>query len=232
MTALVKYDAMCRAIDAAYEVDEVKAIHDHAQMLQAAARVAGNHDAEMRAYEIRMRAARKAGELSKKIEKAPADRKSEKIKSGQGGVDPKGRVLANAGISTQQASDWERLAGVPKEDFEAAFNGQSRPSIDALIGKHGPGDASPKAKGDSPKPSKGSQDQETMAFLAGLRGPASMASPGSAIPKPAPARIDEALRVLEQLENEFTGELRVCEALKAARGELMRLRNIQFAKQA
>jgi hypothetical protein len=35
-TGLVRYDAMCRAIDAAYEVDEVKAIHDTAAMLQAA----------------------------------------------------------------------------------------------------------------------------------------------------------------------------------------------------
>lgn len=45
-TGLVRYDAMCRAIDAAYLVDEVKAIHDQAAMLQAAARVAHNVDAE------------------------------------------------------------------------------------------------------------------------------------------------------------------------------------------
>jgi hypothetical protein len=40
MSELVRYDAMCRAIDAAYEVDEVKAIHDQARMLEAAARCA------------------------------------------------------------------------------------------------------------------------------------------------------------------------------------------------
>jgi hypothetical protein len=55
MNELVRYDAMCRAIDAAYAVDEVKAIHDHTAMLQAAARVAHNVEAETRAYEIRMR---------------------------------------------------------------------------------------------------------------------------------------------------------------------------------
>jgi hypothetical protein len=33
MSSLVRYDAMCRAIDAAYAVDEVKAIHDKAAML-------------------------------------------------------------------------------------------------------------------------------------------------------------------------------------------------------
>ncbi len=68
-----------------------------------------------------MRAARKAGELSKKIEKAPADRKSEKIKSAHSGVDPKHKVLERVGISTQQASEWERLADVPEEKFEAAL---------------------------------------------------------------------------------------------------------------
>jgi hypothetical protein len=64
-TGLVRYDAVCQAIDAAYEVDEVKAIHDQVKMYQACALIAKNHDAEMRAYEIRMRAARKAGELLK-----------------------------------------------------------------------------------------------------------------------------------------------------------------------
>jgi len=61
---------VCHAIDAAYEVDEVKAIHDQAKMYQACAHIAKNNDAEMRAYEIRMRTARKAGELLKVMEKA------------------------------------------------------------------------------------------------------------------------------------------------------------------
>jgi hypothetical protein len=34
VTELVKYDAMCRAIDAAYEVDEVKDIRDQARALE------------------------------------------------------------------------------------------------------------------------------------------------------------------------------------------------------
>jgi hypothetical protein len=54
MGALVRYDAMCRAIDAAYAVDEVKAIHDQAAMLQAAARVAHNVEAETRAPAFRV----------------------------------------------------------------------------------------------------------------------------------------------------------------------------------
>ena len=63
-----------------------------------------------------MRAAsRKAGELSKKIEKASGgDRKSKNQTPRTPGFDPKGKVLEKAGISTQQASDWERLAAVPR----------------------------------------------------------------------------------------------------------------------
>lgn len=118
MTALARYDAMCRAIDAAYAVDEVKAIHDQAAMLQAAARVAHNVEAETRARQIRERAARKAGELSKKIEKAIGNQYS---KSASPDKPEKQKVLSAAGISTQQASEWERLADVPEDEFEAAI---------------------------------------------------------------------------------------------------------------
>jgi hypothetical protein len=121
-TGLVRYDAMCRAIDAAYEVDEVKAIHDQAAMLQAAARVAHNVDAETRAYEIRMRAARKAGALSKKIERCSGgDHRSKNQTPRTADFDPKGKVLQRAGVSTQQASGWERLSEVPEDKFEAAL---------------------------------------------------------------------------------------------------------------
>ena len=74
--------------------------------LQAAARVAHNVEAETRAYEIRMRAARKAGALSKKIEKAQGQRND----LGTSGDRPqKSKVLEEAGIAPRTASDWERL---------------------------------------------------------------------------------------------------------------------------
>ena len=62
MTALIKYDAMCRAIDAAYEVDEAKDIRDKAVALEAYFQQAKNVEAERRACEIRLRAERKAGQ--------------------------------------------------------------------------------------------------------------------------------------------------------------------------
>jgi hypothetical protein len=122
MTGLIRYDAMCRAIDAAYAIDEVKAIHDRAAMLQAAARIAKNVEAETRAYEIRMRAARKAGALSKKIEKAQGGHnKKQTPGQAESARQNKTDVLNGAGISTQQASDWERLAAVSNEEFEGAL---------------------------------------------------------------------------------------------------------------
>jgi hypothetical protein len=60
---LMRYDAMCTAIDRAYEVDEVKDIHDKAVALEAYFRQAKNPEPERRACEIRLRAERKAGLL-------------------------------------------------------------------------------------------------------------------------------------------------------------------------
>lgn len=162
-TGLARYDAMCRAIDAAYEVDEVKAIHDQAKMYQACALIAKNHDAEMRAYEIRMRAARKAGELLKGMEKAkasPGNQYTGKVDRSENHTGPKtlddGRswyadidcktgkpspkTLADLGISKQESSDWQKLAAVPRVEFETAL---AEKTIPALLAKPSPveGDA-------------------------------------------------------------------------------------------
>jgi hypothetical protein len=47
---LVRYDTMCRAIEAAHEVDEVKDIRDKAVALEHYARQAQNTDAERQAW--------------------------------------------------------------------------------------------------------------------------------------------------------------------------------------
>jgi hypothetical protein len=134
---------MCRAIDAAYALDEVKIIRDQAAMLEAAARVANNVEAETRAYEIRTRASRKAGSLSKKIEKAPAKGNQytgKVVTPHSADIPTKARVLEKAGISSQQASEWERLSDVPDGDFETAL---ATKSVRDLIDKPTPveGDA-------------------------------------------------------------------------------------------
>jgi hypothetical protein len=72
-----------------------------------------------------MRAARKAGELLKVREKAkgfagnPGGRGAPIVRSENSTAHPK--TLAELGISKQQSSDWQKLAAVPREEFETAL---------------------------------------------------------------------------------------------------------------
>ena len=126
---LVRYDAMCHAIAAAYSVDEVKDIRDKARALEVYARQAKNTEAERQACEIRLRAERKAGQLLHEIEKAKG---GQPYQSGRAiGRAPK--PLADMGISRNQSSRWQKLAAVPEDDFEAVLAGPDRPTTHGLI---------------------------------------------------------------------------------------------------
>jgi hypothetical protein len=77
--------------------------------------------------EIRLRAERKAGGLLAKMEKAkpgPIDR------SGATTELPR---LIDIGISRDQSSKWQRLAGVPQAEFDAALKDADRPTTDGII---------------------------------------------------------------------------------------------------
>ncbi len=118
MMELTKYDAMCRAIDSAYEVDEAKDIRDKAVALEAYFQQAKNVEAERRACEIRLRAERKAGQLLAKMEKAKGVRLDGRDKDGtvRRLHDATTETLSGMGISKDQSSRWQALAGVPEED--------------------------------------------------------------------------------------------------------------------
>jgi hypothetical protein len=109
-----RYDAMCRAIDAAYKVDEVKDIRDKAIALEVYAKQARNTEAERQACEIRLRAERKCGQLTAKLEKTkpkPTKQKNPNPRSGNG---LKAEALKSAGISPQRAHEWEKLGRIPE----------------------------------------------------------------------------------------------------------------------
>jgi len=117
---LVRYDAMCRAIAEAHAVDEVKDIRDKAMALEHYARQARNTEAERQAIQIRLRAEQRCGELLAGSEMAKG--------SAQPGVGRRGaeampsddtRTLSDLGISYDQSSQWQRLAAIPKDQFEA-----------------------------------------------------------------------------------------------------------------
>lgn len=131
-TQLVRYDAMCSAIAAAYSLDEVKDIHDKARALEMYARQAKNTEAERQACEIRLRAERKAGVLSSQMETAQGRRTD--ITSCHDGT--KLDALERVGISPTQASRWERLADVPEDDFEAALAGPDKPTTRGILAAH------------------------------------------------------------------------------------------------
>jgi len=128
MNQLVRYDAMCLAIEAAYKVDEVKTIRDKAVALEHYARQAKNTEAERRACEIRLRAERKAGQLLKKTVKAKAGRPAKKGKSVT-----RGDRLIDRGVSKNQSSKWQKLGVIPQADFDNALEQSEMPTTNGII---------------------------------------------------------------------------------------------------
>jgi|SRR5882672_961534 len=127
---LVKYDAMVRAIAITYKVDEVKDIRDKALALEMYSRLAHNTENERRACEIRLRAERKAGQLSAKLNRSNPGKRKKDLGSA---VVPKSKKLHDAGISPRQAKAWEKLAAVPDQQFEAALNSATKPTTNGII---------------------------------------------------------------------------------------------------
>src|SRR6476646_6029813 len=111
---LVRYDAMCRAIDAAYTVDEIKPIRDMADALEKCARIAKNREAEQRCGQIRLRAERKAGELLAAQEKAKASGSNQYKERSNGSTAPK---LDDLGITKTQSANWQQVAKIPQKVF-------------------------------------------------------------------------------------------------------------------
>jgi hypothetical protein len=134
-TELVRYDAMCRAIAEAYEVDEVKDIRDKAMAIALYAKQANNHEAELQAIQIRVRAERKAGELLKEIPTAQGQR-TDLVPPRDEVLAPKQKVLSDLNISKQGAAEWERLADVPADEFETHLATSDAPSARSIVYDH------------------------------------------------------------------------------------------------
>jgi len=126
-TALVRYDAACRALAAAKTTDEVKDLRDRAEAMRAYARQAKNRQLEIDAAEIRIRAERRLGELIKAqketvgLNKGAAAGGKKKGGSRSSYKEPRDTAptLAEAGIDKKLSSRAQKLAAVPETKFES-----------------------------------------------------------------------------------------------------------------
>ena len=132
-TELIRYDAMCNAIAAAYEVDEVKDIRDKARAIEVYARQARNVEAERRACEIRLRAERKCGVLLKQAEKNRGAQGSGSNQHEVRSHDDTAPTLSDLGISKTQSSRWQKMADIPDDEFEDVLAAADHPTTTGLI---------------------------------------------------------------------------------------------------
>lgn len=135
---LVRYDEMCRAIQAAYEVDEVLDIKDKARAIELYMQQQHNVEAERRACEIRLRAERKLGQMLKGMEKIHGARGtgSNQYEVRSQRATPPQPTLSDLGISKTQSSRWQKLAEVPDETWERTFAQPEKPSTTGIIAAH------------------------------------------------------------------------------------------------
>lgn len=121
--ALAQYDRMTRALAECVRVDEAKKIRRTAVAFAAYYKQAKNYEAEQQAVQIRMRAERRCGELLVQMA-AKGERKSRggsgsnqyEQKSSDQTIAP---TLGALGLTKQQSSEWQKLAAVPDDIFEA-----------------------------------------------------------------------------------------------------------------
>jgi DNA modification methylase len=128
MTALVKYDAACRALAAAKSVDEVKDIRDKAMAMKLYAKQAKNKTLEADAAEIRELAEYRLGEMIEAQGQAGLLNPGTRLKGGGKGAGGSVRnppadlpTLTEAGINKGLANKARKLWGLPKDIFNAAL---------------------------------------------------------------------------------------------------------------
>lgn len=114
MTALLKYDAACRAVSEAKTLDEVKDVRDKAEAVRHYARQAKNRELEIDCAEIRIRAERKLGEIL-----CLSKSSGQLNKGGRPSLRRIGRAtLRDIGITKALSSRTQRLAAIPQVTFE------------------------------------------------------------------------------------------------------------------
>lgn len=126
-TSLTIYDSACRALSEARTIDEVKDIRDRALALRLYAKQAKNKNLEADAFEIRVRAERRVGEMMSQQPKASGTR-GQLVGPGIIGGFPENLPiddpipLAKAGIDKNLAHRARQFASVSDTEFTKIIN--------------------------------------------------------------------------------------------------------------
>lgn len=122
MTNLVKYNAARTALAEAHAIDEVKDIRDKSEAMAAYARQAKDTELLKWVTEIKVRAERRAGQMLAEMPKATGAQLNGGNAGGPIVVPPANdtKTLSDLGITKNESSRWQKLAGVSDESFEHA----------------------------------------------------------------------------------------------------------------
>jgi hypothetical protein len=138
---LALYEKARHALAEARRVDEAKSIRDKALAMQAYAKQAKDRSLIENATEIRLRAERRAGELLAEMDKNKGAIAGKTGRKGRPVLDPTPK-LSDLGISKDQSSRWQHLAGLPEQEFENKVTHATKTAvavIDAPQGGKQPG---------------------------------------------------------------------------------------------
>lgn len=123
MGELISFDHARKSLQVCASVDEAKDILDQAEAMRVYAHQVENNEMEQWLSEIKLRARRRIGEISKGLETITAE---ESGAAGGKGLPTTGKslkkdILKAAGLSTSVANRCEKIALIPQDEFEAAL---------------------------------------------------------------------------------------------------------------
>jgi N6-adenosine-specific RNA methylase IME4 len=118
MTALLKYDAACRALAEASTIDEVKDIMDKAEALRLYAKQAKNTELEERSALIRVTAKRRFGEMIAENKRVGKIKEGRPRKNGNK-TEPLERIkIEDLGVDKRFSSEAQELAAMTEDSFQ------------------------------------------------------------------------------------------------------------------
>jgi hypothetical protein len=126
------YEAARTAIEQCAKIDECKDWADKAAAMKAYAIMSHDRTLHNLALRIQLRAERRCGELYEKVESQPGKRTDIEP---SGGAPTRLQTAAAAGISKDQMIQSQRIAHVPKEDFDAQVESEDPPTVTQLAGQ-------------------------------------------------------------------------------------------------